>query len=188
MWPGDFILKKGQFVETDEDQGTNLHLGLESVIYLFDRKGSPKITAALKQNPNAKMRSVIITTDGASDKDPEIQFRELKKRHIIPYLIFVDPGREIEKRLYGDQHLKAQTPQQLLTMVRRYGGEYFLAKDRDSVDQISQMLDKLHGVDQVQTVNIKEKEIYFVPLALAFLFAIAAILMRVIFLRVWRTV
>jgi hypothetical protein len=188
MWPGDFMLKKGQFVETYDDQGTNLHFGLESAIYLFDRKGSPKVAEELKSNPIAKMRSVIIITDGAADKDPEPQFMELRKRHIIPYLIFVDPGHEIEKKMFGENSPKTQLPEKLLTMVRQYGGRYFLAKDMDSIDKISEMLDQLQGVKNIKKTNLKEVEIYFIPLAVAVLSAFAAMLMRISFFWMWRIV
>lgn len=188
MWPGMFIMKKGQFVESANSNSTKLHLGLESAIYLFDRKGSPKITEELKQNPNAKMRSVVIITDGAADVDPEPQFRELRKRRIIPYLIFVDPDRTIEKQLYGENSPQVQLTNQLYMLVRRYGGQYFLARDQKSVDRISEMLDKLQSVKQIKRTNIKEREVYFIPLAIAFLFAIAAIAVRVLSLLMWRTV
>ena len=188
MWPGMFILKKGQYTINENGYGTNLHLGLESAIYLFDRKGSPKIAEELKQNPNAKMRSVVIITDGAADVDPEPQFRELRKRRIIPHLVFIDPDRSIEKAIYGEAHIKAQPPNQLFMMVRRYGGQYFLAKDRQSVDRISETLDKLQSIKQANKTNVKEREVYFIPLAIAFLFAVAAIAARVLSLLMWRTV
>lgn len=188
MWPGMFILKKGQYTESETGYSTNLHLGLESAIYLFDRKGSPKVTEKLKQNLNAKMRSVVIITDGAADVDPEPQFKELRRRRIVPYLIFIDPDHTIEKQLYGENHIQAKLPDQLLMMIRRYGGQYFLARDRQSVDRISETLDKLQSVKQVKKTNVKEREVYFIPLAISFLFAVAAIAVRVLSLLMWRTV
>ncbi len=188
MWPGIFILKKGQYTESVDGYGTGLHLGLESAIYLFDKKGSPKVTEELKRSSNAQMRSVVIITDGAADVDPEPQFRELRKRRIIPYLVFVDPDRNAEKLLYGEYSIKAQLPDQLLMMVRRYGGQYFLARDRQSVDRISEMLDKLQSVKQAKKTNVKEREVYFIPLAISFLFAIAAMAVRFLSLLMWRTV
>ncbi len=187
-WPGMFIMKKGQFTDSETGGKTNLHLGLESAIYLFDRKGSPKIVEVLKQNPNAKMRSVVIITDGAADVNPEPQFRELRKRRIIPYLIFIDSDRTIEKQLYGENSIQIQLTNQLLMMVRRYGGQYFLAKDRQSVDRISEMLDKFQSIKQAKKTNLKEKEVYFIPLAIAFLFAVAAMAMRAISFLLWRIV
>ena len=188
MWPGMFILKKGKYVEHGNAGGTNLHLGLESAIYLFDRKGSPKITEELNRNPNAKMRSIVIITDGAADVDPEPQFRELQKRRVIPYLIFVDPTREIEKNIYGEKDPKAQLPDRLLAMVRRSGGQYFMARDRQSIDYISEQLDKLQSVKQTKTVFTREDEVYFIPLSISFLFAVASMTMRFLFLFAWRKV
>lgn len=189
VWPGMFILKKGQYTLSETGGATNLHLGLESAIYLFDRKGgSPKIIEELKQNLNAKMRSVIIITDGAADIDPEPQFRELQKRGIIPYLVFVDPDRTIEKQLHGENSIKAQFPTQLLKLVRQSGGQYFMAKDQKSVDQISEMLDKIQSVKQIKKTSVREEEVYFIPLAMAFLFAITAMAMRVLSLLMWRIV
>lgn len=188
LWPGMFILQEGQYTISEKGGGTNLHLGLESAIYLFDRKGSPKITEELKRNSSAKMRSVVIITDGAADVDPEPQFRELQKRRVIPHLIFVDPDRAIEKEIFGPNRPKAKFPEQLLMMIRRYGGQYFLAKDRRSVDLISEELDKLQSVKQTKIIHTKERELYFIPLAISFLFAIAAMAARFLSLPTWRTV
>ena len=188
MWPGMFIVKKGQYTINEIGYGTGLHLGLESAIYLFDRKGSPKVAEEMKRNPNAQMRSVVIITDGVADVDPEPQFRELRKRRIIPYLIFIDPDRSIEKALYGENSIQAQPPNQLFMMVRRSGGQYFLAKDKESVDRISETLDRLQSVKQTEKINFKEREVYFIPLAVSFLFAVASMVARALSLPMWRTV
>ena len=73
-------------------------------------------------------------------------------------------------------------------MVRRYGGQYFLAKDRESVDRISETIDKLQGVKQTKKTHVKEREVYFIPLVIAFLFAVAAMMARILSLLTWRTV
>ena len=73
-------------------------------------------------------------------------------------------------------------------LVRLYGGQYFLARDRQSVDHISEMLDKLQSIKQIKKTNIKEKEVYFIPLAIAFLFAVVAMAVRVLSLFMWRNV
>ena len=188
LWPGMFVLKEGQYTVSETGGSTNLHLGLESAIYLFDQKGSSNVTEKMKQNPDAQMRSVVIITDGAAEVDPEPQFKELRKRRITPHLIFVDPDRTIEKLLHGENSIKAQLPDQLLMMVRRYGGQYFFARDQKSVDRISEALDKLQSIKQVKRTDVKEKEVYFIPLAISFLFAVAAIAARVLSLLMWRTV
>ncbi len=188
MWGENFVLKKGQFVEHDNGGKTNLHLGLESAIYLFDRKSSPKIVEELKRDPNAQMRSVVIITDGAADVDPEPQLEELHKMRVIPYLVFIDLDRTIERMLFGENSIQVKLPDRLLMMIRRYGGQYFLAKDRQSVDRISEELDKLQSMKIAKLVNTKEEDVYFIPLAVAFLFAIAATTVRFLSLLMWRTV
>lgn len=188
MWPGDFVLKRGQYREADFRGGTALHLGLQSVIYLFDRKGLSEITDHMKRNPGAKMRSVVIITDGAADADPEKQFIELRKRGIIPYLIFIDPAREVEKKMHGENSPHAKLPDELLVMVRRYGGEYFLAGDVKSIDKISEALDRLQSVNVSVQVSANEKDVYYIPLEISFLCFILASSMRFILWRFWRVV
>ncbi len=188
QWANMFILKKGQWLEDDYGGGTSLHLGLQLSTYLFDTKGSKKINDAIRANPVAKMRSIVIDTEGAADIDPEKQFMELRKRRIIPYLIFIDPLRQIEKELYGDKSPKAELPDQLLQMVRRYGGEYFLAKDRDSIEKISAQIDRLQTIRTEKRVTVKERTVYYVPLSISFMLGLAAIISRLTLWLFWRTV
>lgn len=186
FWPDVFIAK--EFDKSIDGGDTNLHLGLQRVIYLFDKKGSPEITAAMAGNPNARMRSVIIVTDGAATQDPEPQFMELRKRRIIPYLIFIDPGREAELKIFGENSIRVQMPSQLLLMVRRYGGQYFFASGRDSADKISATIDRLHTIKKTVPTKSKEDDIYYIPLVLACFMYMAAILLRLVTWRFWRVV
>jgi hypothetical protein len=169
---GLFVLPRAYFEGIAFEGGTNLFTGLEAVVKLFDTKGDKKITEAVKNNPAIKRRSVIIMTDGASEQDPEPQFKELQKRHIVPYLIFIDPEREAEKKIHGEDSPQAKLPDQLLKQVRRYGGEYFLAKDKSSREKIRLRLDSL----QVSIVGVKtvtaEKHIYRPFLVIAILFLV----------------
>ena len=188
FWKGDFILKKGQWVEKDNGGGTSLHLGLQSAIYLFDRKGLSEITQTMKANPGSKMRSVVIITDGAADADPEPQFIELRKRGIIPYLVYIDPAREIEKKIHGENSPHAKLPDQLLSMVKRYGGEYFMVRDLQSADKVSETLDRLQSVKKTVKVSADQKEVYYVPLEVSFLLLIVGLAIRFVLYRFWRVI
>lgn len=188
MWPRSFVLKRGKYREQDLGGGTSLHLGLESVIYLFDRKGSSDTTAEMKRNSGIKMRSVVIITDGAADINPEKQFIELKKREIVPYLVFIDPAHEVEKNMYNENSPQAKLPSELLMMVRRYGGEYFSAGDQKSIDKVSETLDRLQSTRKTVKVSANEKEAYYVPLEVAFACFILAVGLRAILGRFWRTI
>mgnify|MGYP001602609706 FL=1 len=134
------------------------------------------------------MRSVIIITDGAADTNPEKQFIELRKLGIIPYLVFIDPAREVEKKMYGENSSHAKLPDELLVMVRRYGGEYFLAGDIKAIDKISDTLDRLQSVRISVKVSANEKEIYHIPLEISFACFILAGGMRFALGRFWRIV
>lgn len=181
MYRGIFIAD--DFMAEPFGGESDLFLGLGATIKLFDEKGDHKITEEAKNNPAIKRRSVIIATDGASSRDPESQFQELKKRGIVPYLVFIDPDKESEKKIHGEDSPQAKLPEQLLKQVRQYGGEYFIATNRSSLDQIRQRLDRLH----VAVVEVKsytaEEHIYRLPLVASLLLYAIAILGRLV---LWR--
>lgn len=186
MWPGIFIAK--EFTKIDVSSETNLHLGLQETISLFDRKGSKEISEALAANPDYRMRSVVIITDGAASQDPEKQFIELRKRRIIPFLVFIDPDLRAEMQIFGQDSPRAQVPTALISMVRRYGGQVFFAKDHDSPEKISDALDRLHTIKNTVKAKAKERDVYYVPLALSCFAYVGAILIRFVTIRLWRTV
>ncbi|MBI2669929.1 MAG: VWA domain-containing protein [Candidatus Yanofskybacteria bacterium] len=186
MYKGIFIVN--DFMPELFGGESDLFLGLGTVIKLFDEKGDPKITEEAKKNPSIKRRSVIIATDGASDRDPETKFKELKKRGITPYLVFIDPDKESEKKIHGENSPQLKLPEQLLKQVKQYGGEYFIATNRSSLDQIRQRLDRLHAAVVEVKNYTTEQHIYRLPLVASFLLYTLAILARVIFLKFHRVV
>ena len=82
--------------------------------------------------------------------------------------------------------MQAKLPDQLLAMVRRYGGEYFLASNRESIEKISDTLDKLQSIRRSVKVSADEKEVYYVPLEIAFLCFVLTGFLRFILYRFWR--
>ncbi|GEM_PF-3319225 len=184
-WPGDFIAKE---FTPKESSATNLHIALQEAMYLFDKKGSPDITKTMKENPSLRMRSVVILTDGAADQDPEPQFIELRKRHIVPYLIFIDPDQEVEAKMYGKDSIKIKLSRELMATVRRYGGQAFMANADDSPEKISKVLDKLHSIKYDVKNKAVESDIYYIPLALSCFCYILAILIRIITPTMWRVI
>jgi hypothetical protein len=134
LFPNIFLLK--EFTEIPFGGGTNLFLGLEAVVKLFETRGDKKTSEAIARNPSIKRRSAVIITDGASEEDPEPQFKEMKKRGIVPYLIFIDPDQNVEKQLWGENSPRAKLPEQILRQVRNYGGDYWLATDQYALAKI----------------------------------------------------
>lgn len=186
FYKGVFVIKN--FMAEPFGGESDLFLGLGAAIKLFDEKGDPQITEEAKKNPSVKRRSIIIATDGASSRDPEPQFQELKKRGIIPYLVFIDPDKESEKKIHGENSPQVKLPEQLLKQVRQYGGEYFIATNRSSLDQIRRRLDRLHAAVVEVKSYTTEQHIYRLPLVASLLLYALAILTRLIFWKFHRVV
>lgn len=186
LFPDIFLLK--EFTKIPFGGGTNLFLGLEAMVKLFETRGDKKISEATARNPSIKRRSVVIITDGASEEDPEPQFKELKKRAVVPYLIFIDPDQDVEKKLWGEDSPRTKLPEQLLRQVRAYGGDYWLATDQYALAKIKQRLDALHGSITRAEDHVTENHIYRLPLMVSLILFALAILARLILWFVNRTV
>lgn len=184
--PGRFIVK--DFDRIPFEGGTDLYLGLQAAIKIFDEKGDKKITAEIKSGSSLKKRSVIIITDGASENDPEPALKELQKRSIVPYLVFIDPDRGLEAKMHGENAFQIQAADKLLKQVRKYGGESFLAVEQTALEKIVKKLDLLHA----STVGVKtftaERHIYRWPLVLALLCLAGGLITRLIFGKFHHTV
>ena len=184
---------KGMFVVKDfmaEPFGgeSDLFLGLQAAWKLFDEKGDPKITDEIKKNHSIKRRSIIIATDGASSRDPEPQFKELAKRGIVPFLVYIDPDKDAERKIHGDDAPQVKLSEPLLRQVRRYGGEFFIAANRPSLSQIRQKLDRLNpAVIAVKSYTV-EQHIYRSPLVASLMFYALAIAARLLLWKFHRVV
>ena len=181
--PEKFILKK--FDEIEKEGGTDLALGLEAVIKVFDKKekDDKKIVGENKKDLSLKKRSVVIVTDGASETDPEEQFKGLQKRGIVPYLVFLDPDREEEIRIHGIDAPQIKIAEALLKEVKQYGGESFLATDEATLDEVLKRLDALHAITAGSKNYIIEQHIYRLPLTFALLLFVTGLSLRFVF---WR--
>lgn len=175
-----FVFKLREFEQIEHEGGTDLLVGLGSVVKLFNERGDKKVAEEIKKNPSVKRRSVIIVTDGASQSDPEPQFKELRKRNIIPYLVFVEPDLEEERIYHGDDSPQLKMTEQLLKLVRQYGGISFLATDEDSLGKVLKRLDTLHALVTDSRVNITENHIYQLPLTVAIFFYFLAVVFRLL--------
>ncbi len=179
LYKGIFIVK--DFMKENFGGESDLFLGLEAVNKLFDEKGDPDITKEIKNNPTIKRRSVIIATDGASSRDPEPQFKELAKRGIVPFLVYIDPDKNAERNIHGDDSPEIKLPETLLRQVKLYGGEYFIAANRPSLNQIRQRLDRLHAAIGKSKSYTAENHIYRLPLVASLLLYSLAIMARSLF-------
>ncbi|MBI4160358.1 MAG: VWA domain-containing protein [Candidatus Yanofskybacteria bacterium] len=174
---GKFIIK--DFDKKDFEGGTDLALGLNAVLGVFDKNGDKKITEEIKRSPSIKKRSVVIITDGASETDPEPNLKELQKRSIVPYLIFIDPDREVAgNSSQGTERLAAVD--NLFSQIKKYGGESFLATDRTALSKIPARLNELHASVTGTRRYADEQHIYRLPLMAAIQLFMLGLLCRII--------
>lgn len=176
-WPGKFIIK--DFDKIPFEGGTRLAEGLQAVIKIFDEKGDKKRGAT---------RSVVIITDGASETNPELQLKELQKKNIVPYLIFIDPDREAEVKIHGENSPSLKNADKLLKQVKRYGGESFLATDQAALEKIRQKFDQLYGLNAEVKASTSENHIYRLPLTWAIFLLTLGLTARLIFWKFHRVV
>jgi len=145
--------------------GTNLHLGLEAVIKHFEKRGNKLI----------KQKSVLIVTDGIWDYDPHKQFLEMRKRNIIPCLIYV-----------GDSDYTSSGAERLgklISYVREAGGYAFNILGSNLGLEIRRMNKKLDETSAapVQVKRYFKREfIYQRFLFIGFLLLLAAFIIRFI--------
>lgn len=146
-----------------EGDGTNLHISLDAVIKYFDEKG----------DKNIKQKSVLIVTDGIWDQDPYPQFLEMRKRNIIPCLIYI-----------GNSDYSSSTAEKLdklISYVRESGGYAFniLNSDLDSeIRKMNRILDETSAAPITVKRYFKKEFIYQRFLAVGLLLLLSAFVVR----------
>ncbi len=142
---------------------TNIIRPLEAILRHFDNDAT-ELTDGENQN-----RAVLIITDAAIDRYPEAQFQELKKRNIVPYIIFINTSN---LRIAGATN--SHTPR-LVERVREHGGDYFDVNDPHSLASAYRAIDEREAV----RVEVKYRALK-VPIFMRFLLVGSMILLIVI--------
>ena len=162
-----------------EDQNTLSQMLNESVIGLVGDKtaigdaiGLAAKRFSLKETSN---RVLILLTDGqntAGKLTPEEATELAMARDITIYTIGVGADEMLVNSIFGVRRVNpsADLDEPLLTQIAaKTGGQYFRARDTESLQQIYQLLDQLQPVNQ-QSLELRPKqELFFWPLALVFL-------------------
>jgi hypothetical protein len=154
-------LDKVRIIAAEGD--TNIVRPLEAIIRYFDRD-TREVADGENQN-----RALLILTDAAVDEYPDAQFQELRKRNIVPYIIFINTG---DLRTAGT--LQPTTPR-LVEQIRDYGGNYFDVTDTDSLARAYQAIDER----EVVRVEVKHRALRVPIYARFLLVGIVALLMAI---------
>ncbi|OGM98784.1 MAG: hypothetical protein A2817_00225 [Candidatus Yanofskybacteria bacterium RIFCSPHIGHO2_01_FULL_39_8b] len=145
--PNNQVIPMERYAFIDGDGGgTDLASALRAIIKQSDHD---------KIGENRK-RSVLIVTDGEPDRYPAAELEGLKKRKIIPYIIFVRSPPPSEFSEDGFSQPQNDSLPAVVKRIGEYGGKYFDAKDQNSLKRAYQEIDKLEKVKfEVKNTFIK---------------------------------
>ncbi len=129
----------------DSEGNTNIIRALQSVVRHFDRDVA---TLGSGSRPH---RAVLIVTDADVDEIPEVEFAELSRRNIVPYMIFINAD---EPRLGSQRPANppVRNTQALIDTIREFGGDYFDVRDADGLQRAYEAIDDAETV-QVQLTH-----------------------------------
>lgn len=163
----DIVAPRDKVRIMEGESATDLVSGLKAVIKYFDQKGRKDI----------KNKSLIIITDAAVEADPEEEFRELKKRSIVPYIIHIKSNEVGEKQFSSSW--KLETAESLKQKVRRYGGTVFNVDDRRSAERAYSEINKLEAAPIKITRHLFRVFIFQRPLMVAVMLAMLSMVLGI---------
>jgi Ca-activated chloride channel homolog len=124
----------------------------------------------LKKESN---KVLVVLTDGqntAGKITPEQALELAVAKGITIYTIGIGAESMMQQSLFGSQRVNPSADldeKSLQNIARQTGGQYFRARDTQSMDNIYNLLDKLEPIEQEQQQMRPLTALYFWPLALA---------------------
>ncbi len=127
----DIIAPRDRLKINGDPSTTNFNFALEAVIKYIDANGDKRL----------KRRALLVETDAAVEEDPIVQFRELKKRHVMIYFLQIEPNLEAERQYFDDKALLFSGV--LKKRVQEYGGRFYNVTDPKSLEAAYRDVNKL---------------------------------------------
>ncbi len=140
--PNQLFVPKDKVRIIDSEGNTNIIRALQSVVKHFDRDVASVADGA---NPH---RAVLIVTDADVDEIPVVEFVELNKRNIAPYMIFINAAEQRPTRASAVSTPVGNT-QALIEMIREFGGDYFDVRDDSGLARAYE------AIDEAETVRVE---------------------------------
>jgi len=141
------LLPPDRYLQVSGQGGTQLSETLKVIIQLFDEDEEKQ-----KNNPhfrNAGRALVIITDTAISDLSrTKLDFEELSKRKIVPYVIYVNES----SGTWEPNRPGAYIPELIKEVIAR-GGKFFPVSDEKAIENAVREIDKLEMVE----IEIKNK-------------------------------
>ena len=129
----------------DSEGNTNIIRALQSVVRHFDRD------VATLGSGSTPHRAVLIVTDADVDEIPEVEFAELSRRNIVPYMIFINAD-EPRPGIQRQANPPVRNTQGMIDSIREFGGDYFDVRDADGLQRAYEAIDEAETV-QVQLTH-----------------------------------
>ncbi len=137
----------------------------------------------LQERP-ADQRVLILLTDGANTAgviDPTKAAEAADKSGVIIYTVGIGADAMIVNSLFGRRKVNPSRDLDetaLNNIAKQTGGKYFRARDTEELEKIYQIIDEIEPVIQDEQFFRPEKQLYYLPLAIALLLSTIIMLLR----------
>ena len=171
------------------DRATVKQMLDESVIGLVGKKTAigDAIALAVKRfnQKEQSNRVLLLVTDGqntAGKITPEQALELAVAQNVTIYTIGIGADEMLQRTIFGTRKVNPSAEldeKSLINIARQTGGEYFRARDSQSMNEIYQQLDNLEPVEQEQQQMRPRTALFYYVLALALAIATITLLFKV---------
>lgn len=171
------------------DRATVKQMLDESVIGLVGKKtaiGDAMALAVKRFNQKEQSnRVLLLVTDGqntAGKITPEQALELAVAQNVTIYTIGIGADEMLQRTIFGTRKVNPSAEldeKSLINIARQTGGEYFRARDSQSMNEIYQQLDNLEPVEQEQQQMRPRTALFYYVVALALAIATIALLFKV---------
>lgn len=171
-----FILKDSEFIAPKDRLhyifnmgGTNISKALRAAIDFLENEGDFRI----------RQKTILIMTDGASQAFPLKELREIKRKGIALYLLFIKPAPKMFEDAKNNRVrlMELQNSEKFVAQIRNFGGKYF---EVDSEEGLAMAFKAIHEMEAKRTEVVKrgvQVHIYDRPLAFGIIFMIVGVIL-----------
>ena len=149
--------------------GTNLILALRATLDYLSEQSDIRI----------ERKAILLVTDAAANVFPEDELREVRRRGISLYMLFIKPAPRMFEMAKEDPQVAKElnNSKEFIDKIVHYGGKYFEVTDEESLSEIFSEINSLESIQIQKMRHATRNHIYFQPLAVAMLLLILGVLL-----------
>lgn len=165
----EFIAPKDRLHYISFVGGTDIAKALRAAIDFLENDGDFRI----------QQKTILLMTDGASRTFPLKELREIKRKGIALYLLFIKPAPGIfeNAKNHKGRLMMLKNSEKFVSQIRNFGGKYFEINNEKSLAMVFQAI---HEMEARRTEIIKhgvQIHIYDRPLAFGIIFMIVGVIL-----------